>query len=767
MTALRLFTVSLLALCGSSVPEVREPGPSGGALDETQEAPRDRRIALRRLVMELSKLGAREEVGRVRAVLEAMGDPPDDLKRLSRTWERNLERRKPGTPHESLLEGLRSEASHLAEGLERAEPGRREDIARLVLELDSEEPRANAVLGRVQHEGRWLLPAEVELARRRDEVAALVQRALRLDLEVRVEPSSWLIEERDLEDPRGGEAVSGALAAGGGVELHAWMDPAKLERILRQALRAVALSNALRGDELAVRRTRPRYTLLLCDTQARFDAAMFEALEGGGLTSPDAERHREEKHLSYVDRRGWRTSRWRPEAEFQALVAWEVLLDTIGDDAQACLVAGHVNWVILSLIGTSMPSVEWREVALGRQAGRSTSEPLEVYGSQELYRSARRTLFGCRSWMARRVREGADPPWSRAMVDRVGKITDEPLLKTTLVVELLQERGEFEEILELTRFEDESVPAFEDALGTDLESFEAEWREWLLFAEEDPRAGVVQTLSARSGPGPGPPGADPPGAGELLLELNAIRGRALVGQTAEVAGLALDPELSRGALLHSRYLASHPDQRSAWPDLHEEYADREGFSSAGARAGRHGVIAFTGEPAEALGQWMASFYHRLPLLHPGLIGIGVGIADGVTTVDVESLVLRPSIEHWVGWPADFASGVPLRFQPELPNPVPGEDMAGFGYPVTLQVFAPERDSDLAITLRLFEGERDGTEVDCHVITPARPLFAELAPPEAWCLIPKAPLSPGTRYTVLAECLDPPREEVWRFRTAEE
>jgi hypothetical protein len=104
-------------------------------------------------------------------------------------------------------------------------------------------------------------------------------------------------------------------------------------------------------------------------------------------------------------------------------------------------------------------------------------------------------------------------------------------------------------------------------------------------------------------------------------------------------------------------------------------------------------------------------------------------------------------------------GVPLAFQPELPNPVPGEKQARWGYPITLQLwhFAPEP----KIVLRLLEG---GREVPCHFTSPEAPLNPYLVPQGTYALIPKAALEPKTTYTVRAEGYPDVPDYTWSFTT---
>src|SRR5262249_53001635 len=143
----------------------------------------------------------------------------------------------------------------------------------------------------------------------------------------------------------------------------------------------------------------------------------------------------------------------------------------------------------------------------------------------------------------------------------------------------------------------------------------------------------------------------------------------------------VDDELSRGAARHALYLARNPEQKERWPDAHEEFVDHDGFTVEGALAGARSVIHFGVTPAQAVQSWMATFYHRLPLLDPGLLGVGIGDESGVVVLDVQSLVAPARGSRVVVWPVPDASGVPRRFAPEIPNPVPDEDESQWGFPI--------------------------------------------------------------------------------------
>ena len=248
----------------------------------------------------------------------------------------------------------------------------------------------------------------------------------------------------------------------------------------------------------------------------------------------------------------------------------------------------------------------------------------------------------------------------------------------------------------------------------------------------------------------------------ILRELNRLRA-ACIPEELEVPPLTLEDSLSDGARLHALYLEKNPEQAVAWPDAHEEYADREGFTPEGAWAGAHSdVFAGIRSPEAALEGWMGTFYHRLPLIDPGLMRIGWGFEEGFAVIDVGSLSAPPDRAWKVAWPYDGMSGVPTTFSgPELPSPVPDADQSEWGYPITLQVGIPPEDEAGPVVMRLLQGK---DEVECHYSTPENPTNPVSAPKGAYCLIPKRHLLEGKPYTVQVEWPASGKKWSWSFRT---
>lgn len=715
----------------------------------TELAPAPLRTKWRSVGSEVAKTGEPELVERLRAFLAALGDEERELERLGRSWQRTLESAKPSrTTRASAARRIERELPELAKTLPALDETRRAELARWILRIDEDQPEANAVLGRERGaDGLWRDAEERSWHASEVRIARLEQEARALEFSIESETST---------NPALTVAGGGHVVRSQGIEIHGNLPLGALERILRQGLRAAAYSNALIHGSVGLPKLTPHRFVFLASDEP-YAACRVEALTNRGLTEEAAREVERLDMRSFLDARGWRLSRWRTEADFEALVLWSLVDDWLPRGAQPCLRVGHVNSVCLRFLGTSGPSSVWSEKATDSSDQRSSAGTRDDAAQrQTLWRVARSTFHGCRSWLVNAEREGRAPAWARAMLDQEGKIVDEPLLKATLVCEYLHVTERLAELLEGTKERRDVPAAIEAALGEPLPDFEQRFRRWLDPPREwsvagrlraEPSNAVADTVSS-----------------DVLRALSQARANAHKGTVLEYPLVTLDEELSRNAARHAHYLALNPEQHGRWPDAHEEYADRPGFSPEGSLAGLSSVIAFDTAPAEAIDAWLGTFYHRLPLLHPGLIGAGFGAEAGVVVLDVTSLVLEPWRDHVALWPMEDAVDVPRACGAEVPNPVPGETLTELGYPVTIQLFFREERARVALNLELFRGTPEPENlVPCHVITPDAPLFLELAPENAWGLLPAKHLAANTLYTARARWLGQTR--TWKFTTA--
>jgi hypothetical protein len=387
-------------------------------------------------------------------------------------------------------------------------------------------------------------------------------------------------------------------------------------------------------------------------------------------------------------------------------------------------------------------------------------------------RLAEAGIAGSRSWLTYLATGGEDPKLANAVLDQEGKITGNDRLKCTFVVEFLNEHAELLSLGEKTRAG--TREAFEQAWGAPFAAFEERWKRWLL----GPPPSILERLE------PAKPRPVAPDEATLLRKLNEVRRRCFEGSVCGDAqpgrdgpgpaellafdeGVEIDAALSEGAAKHARYLKQNPSQLQDWPSAHEEWPDRAEFSPEGSWAGMHSVILpGVSTPDAALTRWLATFYHRLPLLHPGLLRVGWASNDQVSVLDAGSLA-RPVLGSWhVVWPHDGMTDVPVLFEPEFPSPVPGVE-GPLGHPVTLQVGGQAADeAPPSIVVELREGTPAGPRVNCHVSSPSEPSNPDVAISDAWCLIPAAPLKRTTNYHVTARW-STGRKIAWSFKTGKQ
>lgn len=234
------------------------------------------------------------------------------------------------------------------------------------------------------------------------------------------------------------------------------------------------------------------------------------------------------------------------------------------------------------------------------------------------------------------------------------------------------------------------------------------------------------------------------------------------------AGLPrLSPEdaLEAAADAHARHVAAVPTA-----DAHVEQPGPSTFTgvSPGDRSSYFGyyqptyeVVAYEGKAETAIEGWLATPYHRLPLIRPAnrLFGYGVAV-EGERRVNVINCgpdwPVRKSgasdgtgaesggtaAPGYVHWPYPGQTGVPTSW-PGLEDPDPFRLYPGVDGPVgyTISLTIPEADRPLTLaSARLTNAS--GTEVSCMVFSPDNDQLLT----DSAALIPYEPLEPLTGYT---------------------
>jgi uncharacterized protein YkwD len=297
---------------------------------------------------------------------------------------------------------------------------------------------------------------------------------------------------------------------------------------------------------------------------------------------------------------------------------------------------------------------------------------------------------------------------------------------------------------------------------------------------------------------PDPAGKAPPAEPDPTLSKTDKDILARVNAYRKLTGLHpvnVSAKLSEGCLAHAKYLAAnHGEMATHGLDPHRERKDLPGYSEKGYKAGMASVIASSGGylqggwPTGAVGVWMATFYHRVPILNPHLKKVGIGYVLDVNrrlshvVMDVQSGV------DWIGvindrervpvmFPSEDQKTVPVLFglgMPESPNPLPpeaGQSRISAGYPITVTFPRRVRIRNVTATLaveRNNASESSSSDVPAWVSSPEKPAIQNSAITQGStvCIIPKAPLNGETTYrvTVKADVAGTPWTHSWNFTT---
>lgn len=710
---------------------------------------------IEKLAGALARKGRAAEALETVQLLERLGYESTGLEKLG-----NAIRTKPGGRRAKSTKAEARKAEAIARRIARlvAEAGNpdRVNLARIALYFDSDIEEVHRALGHTRTDGVWRSESERKRLRRRADIQAALQRARRLPVALDVSDST---------DPVfrffGRPAIAVRFRE---LTLYTDIGHGRAVSLMRAALRASALSAFIRGKPLQLPACSSKQHIVLVRTRESY-LELIEELVKRGQIAGDKRAQLEKQAYFYLDKPfepGFVISDVREYEAFSLSFSF-LTLDLSaawkraeGRAVQPCLHFGHLSWVCLAYLGAEAPLLCGEEVDEKQIAARY---PDAVHGPgwQRVKHLRGAGLEGTRAWLRYMAHHRADPAWSHSMVSKAVKLSAVDVLKSTYVVEYLQEEGRFVELLAKSAIEHGSSAMrakMEAALGETLGAFDERWRKWLIGRS----AGLKQRLA------PTDARSVAPQAAKALSYLQRIRSAAFAPRLTTTTTLEIEPTLSSGTLAHARYLAKNRAQLAKWPDAHEQYPDREGFSPAGSWAGQHSVIApGVRKPEEAIDGWIGTFYHRLPLLDPCLLRIGWGMHDGIAVLDASSVSNPSLVRGWVAWPPPRMRSVPTAFQPELPNPVPGVDQSGMGYPITLQYFGWSTEASATMTLH-HGGSPSAPQVECWVITPAAPINRELVPPGAYCLIPKTPLKRSSRYTVVADLSGSDEPWVWTFST---
>jgi hypothetical protein len=709
---------------------------------------------LQKIAKELAKGGRAAELDEVLSIVRALGMSGQEFERFAPACRQDCAKvRKPAPTMPSTAKAIEKVATELAALLaSKSDPDRRE-LARWILRLDGRVAAAHAALGEELVDGAWLDATGKVRRARRVMIAKAVERVRSLDVKIDIAPS----RHAELSESRCKQPL---VATCGRIEFHGVWPEQKLRRVVLETMQCAALISFLATDRCEVPPL-PARSYVLFDDAIEFQHAVRRGVEKKRVDplvldligSMDAAIFGQDEFVTCQTFEGHCVSVLL--GDLITKVGWKTAKNAVRfDDLECWPVAGVINWTTLALVGERLPVYVIEQSKEDRaRDGRTTSLTEEQRRIRErMLLLSEAGLMGGRAWMQYLASRGEDPPLVGAFRDQIGKIQGDDLLKATFVVEMLSQDGPLLPMLSRlpqTTAADAAARAFTTVTGKPLSDFEREWREWLA----PPNEGIAERIVVAA--------ADdklPADERQTLEALNALRVRA---KSSDVA-VDFDVGLSSACRKHASYLAQNPDQMDRWPDAHEEYPDHAGFDAEGAWAGTHAVIApGVKDGRDALACWMATYFHRLPLLDPNLVRIGFACEKGCAILDCGSFV-RPAERivqegeppppkdprFWaVVWPPPGMNDVPTRCGAELPPPVVGVETSTLGYPITFQLDRNYFRSRTEVDLALHLGNADGALVPCHVTTPTAPTNPQLVPQYAWCLLPTGPLRSGASYTV--------------------
>jgi hypothetical protein len=241
---------------------------------------------------------------------------------------------------------------------------------------------------------------------------------------------------------------------------------------------------------------------------------------------------------------------------------------------------------------------------------------------------------------------------------------------------------------------------------------------------------------------------------EALVLLNVFR------RESGLVESAYDAKITANAVKHCDYMKRN-GMRSGSGTTHDEDPSKPGYSPEGLRAAKNSSISTTDQPAARnMAETIATFYHRLMLIHPGTRKVGIARAHGSNMIDVYSGLDRNVRDPGpVVTPAPGTFDVPRALHGEWPDPTPGHGGA-VGYPVTIRLgLRPARVEDVEARLR----EAGGGEVPSAVSWPGHPANDRFE--DNWntiAILPLRHLRKHVEHEVEVTAVVNGRERTWRW-----
>ncbi len=291
--------------------------------------------------------------------------------------------------------------------------------------------------------------------------------------------------------------------------------------------------------------------------------------------------------------------------------------------------------------------------------------------------------------------------------------------------------------------------------------FVARWQEG---PPAPPSEGEGEPITPDNPGGPYPDDATPEQV-KALYRVNWYRqqlGVPLVKEIAPLNQMATDHcacFMQHGAEYDATGMSPHSEDPNWPPPCHGDLGARA--EAAGVQGGVAEVMAFMGDPVGSVDGWVATLYHRLPLLDPGTKEIGYGMGSACDTINS---TVGGSASTWeVAYPYDGQTDVDTCWNgAESPKPAPPPSGHYPSGPVITLQFGS------AITFTINESSITnpyGQKIPHTLLVPNND--PNLAGSATVSLIPNK-LKPGTTYTVrlAGTKVGEPWEKEWSFTTAD-
>lgn len=220
--------------------------------------------------------------------------------------------------------------------------------------------------------------------------------------------------------------------------------------------------------------------------------------------------------------------------------------------------------------------------------------------------------------------------------------------------------------------------------------------------------------------------------------------------------LTTDERIEDAAMDHAAFVVKYYDQYEASGlSVHDENPTWDGYTgtSFGDRLEYHDypfsggweIMAFYGEPLKAIGAWLDTLYHRIPIVHPNAHQLGYGFARGDTLrVDVMDFTntYQGASEDPSLYPGRDAVDVPIEWagnespQPKLP--IGAEYPSGPVITICVPFLSPAKEWDTFLIK-----DASGAEVPSHWLNPHNDELLVTT----HALLPLDPLEPASVYEV--------------------